>query len=158
NTVAVKGINQSNGPNGVGVYGQSMRDYGVLGYSAGGSASVSGISTNVNIPAFAGGDRVAGGLAASLIGHVLGHRKLVVSDPSYKSGLLKHTDGSHRLVYCVESPESWIEDFGAGTLVNGKADVRLDVDFAAIVEAGQYHVFLSEYDDHNALYVTQRSA
>src|SRR5436309_935940 len=115
-----------------GVYGTSGTGYGVLGYSTGGSASLSGISTNANIAAFAGGNSVAGGLAASFSGLVYVNGRLVVTDPSYKSGLLKHPDGSHRLVYCVESPESWIEDFGKGTLTNGKADVKLDPDLAAV--------------------------
>jgi hypothetical protein len=158
NTNAVIGNNQSVGTGGNGVYGTSAKGYGVLGYTTGGSASVSGISTNANIPAFAGGNAVAGGLAAAFAGTVFVSGKLIVSDPSYKSGLLAHPDGSHRLVYCVESPESWIEDFGTGQLTNGRADIRLDPDFAAVVQLKDYHVFLSEYDGNSGLYVTNRTA
>ena len=43
-----------------------------------------------------------------------------------KSAAVKDATGQHRLVYCVESPESWFEDFGEAKLVAGKADVKLD--------------------------------
>jgi len=56
----------------------------------------------------------------------------------------------------MESPESWFEDFGTGYLKNGQAEVPLDAEFASIVNRDDYHVFLSEYDDNNALYVTNR--
>jgi hypothetical protein len=73
-----------------------------------------------------------------------------------KHGLLKHPDGSHRLLYSMEAPESWAEDFGTGTLANGKADVRLDPDFAAVVETGEYHIFLTPYGSLGALRVGTR--
>jgi hypothetical protein len=157
------GVNGATGVQGMsvssnGVYGTSSTGYGIVGYTTGGSASLSGISTNVNIPAFAGGNSVAGGVAASFGGTVFVNGKLVVSDPSYKSGLLKHPDGSSRLVYCIESPESWIEDFGTGTLVNGKAVVSLDPDFAAVVQTQGYLVFLTETGAHSHLAVTAQTA
>ena len=46
--------------------------------------------------------------------------------------ILQDDDGSHRLVYCVESPESWIEDVGKGTLAGGKAPITLDKDFGEL--------------------------
>ncbi|MHB8645976.1 MAG: hypothetical protein ACYDAR_09345 [Thermomicrobiales bacterium] len=71
---------------------------------------------------------------------------------------MPHHDGSYRLVYCMESPENWFEDFGKVKLVNGAAEVKLDADFAAIVHTDDYHVFLTEYDNNNNLYVTKQSA
>jgi hypothetical protein len=144
--------------NGNGVYGTSGTGYGVLGYSTGGPASLSGISTTANIPAFAGGNSSPSGLAASFAGTVFISGRLVVSDPSYKSGLLAHPDGSHRLVYCVESPESWIEDFGTGQLTNGKAEIRLDPDFAAVVQTGDYRAFPVAEGDCKGLYVASKTA
>jgi hypothetical protein len=143
---------------GNGVYGQSTTGYGVLGYTSGGSASLSGISTNKDIPAFAGGNSIVGGLAATFSGTVFVNGKLIVADPSYKSGMLKHADGSYRLVYCVESPESWIEDFGKGQLTNGKAVVTFDADFAALVQTQDYLVFLTETGGHLHLAVTAQTA
>jgi hypothetical protein len=75
-----------------------------------------------------------------------------------KSAAVPHADGSHRLLYSVESPESWFEDFGEGKLVKGKATVRLAKDFAAVVKTKNYHVFLNAYGDSNGLYVTRRVA
>ncbi|MCA1665869.1 MAG: hypothetical protein LC793_00350 [Thermomicrobia bacterium] len=51
-----------------------------------------------------------------------------------------------------------MEDFGEAQLVNGKAEVRLDAEFAAIIETTGYHVFLTEYGDHTNLFVETRSA
>jgi len=70
-----------------------------------------------------------------------------------KSAAVPHPDGSHRRLYCQESPEPWFEDFGKGRLANGRADVRLDADFAAVVHSDDYHVFLTEYGDSGGLYV-----
>jgi hypothetical protein len=74
-----------------------------------------------------------------------------------KAAAAKHTDGSHRLLYCVESPESQFEDFGEARLVKGRADVRLDRDFAAVADTRHYHVFLTPYGDSNGLYVSNRN-
>jgi hypothetical protein len=75
-----------------------------------------------------------------------------------KSAAVRHHDGSHRKLYSVESPESWFEDFGEATLVDGKARVDLDPDFAALVDSARYHVFLTPYEDCNGLYASARSA
>ena len=58
----------------------------------------------------------------------------------------------------MESPECWFEDFGAGRLLNGEAQIELDPGFASVVAADDYHVFLTEYDDNNGLYVTGRTS
>jgi hypothetical protein len=81
---------------------------------------------------------------------------LVVGDfavTGTKSAVVKHPDGSDRRLYCMESPESWFEDFGIGQLKEGQADVRLDPDFAALVRTDNYHVFLTPYGDSNGLYI-----
>jgi hypothetical protein len=75
-----------------------------------------------------------------------------------KSAAVRHRDGSHRLLYCVESPESWFEDFGEARLVKGRAQVKLEPNFASLVSKEKYHVFVSAYDDSNGLYVSRRSA
>jgi len=68
-----------------------------------------------------------------------------VSPLGNKHGVAPHLDGTHRTFYSVESPECWVEDFGTGTLVGGKAEVALDADFAALVHIDDYHVFLTEH-------------
>jgi hypothetical protein len=74
-----------------------------------------------------------------------------------KSAAVPHPDGSHRLLYCVESPESWFEDFGEAKLVKGKTTVTLDADFAAVAKMDSYHVFVSPYGESNGLCVTRRN-
>jgi hypothetical protein len=66
-------------------------------------------------------------------------------------------DGTHRLLYAMESPESWFEDFGFGQLDNGVVEVRLEEIFQSVTSGDQYHVFLTEYGDDNGLYVTDRT-
>ena len=51
-----------------------------------------------------------------------------------------------------------VEDFGTVQLGDGHAQVQLDPGFASVVAADDYHVFLTEYEDHNGLYVTGRTS
>src|SRR6266540_534737 len=69
-----------------------------------------------------------------------------------------HPDGSHRLLYCQESPEPWFEDFGEAKLVGGKAEVKLDPDFAAVVHSDGYRVFLTAEGDSKGLYMAGKSS
>jgi hypothetical protein len=75
-----------------------------------------------------------------------------------KSAAVRHPDGSHRLLYSMESPECWFEDFGTGKLVRGRAKVKLDRDFTAIVRTGSYHVFLAPEGDSQGLFVSSRNS
>jgi hypothetical protein len=74
-----------------------------------------------------------------------------------KSAAVPHPDGSQRLLYCMESPESWFEDFGEAKLVKGRAAVKIDKDFAGVAKIDAYHVFLSPYGENNGLYVSRRN-
>jgi hypothetical protein len=169
NTTAVSGLNEGTGmgsigvqgqARGIGVYGLSSGSYGIVGITSAG-APFSGITGGANTPgaaAFAGGTSTPGCYAAYFTGPVVVDGSFTVVNPANKHGAIKHPDGTYRLLYSMESPESWIEDFGTGALVNGRADVPLDPDFAAVAQTGDYHVFLTEYDRHSGLYVTTRAA
>jgi hypothetical protein len=74
-----------------------------------------------------------------------------------KSAAVPHPDGSHRQLYCVESPESWFEDFGTGTLIDGKAEIAIEEGFGAVADVENYHVFLTAYDYDNLLHVAKRT-
>jgi hypothetical protein len=151
NATAVYGLNYSSfagpgpGAGGFGVYGLSAKGHGLVGATAAaGAAAVVGATNGV-----------AGAYAATFYGPVvIGGDFTVVG--GVKSAAVPHPDGSHRRLYCVESPESWFEDFGEGHLTNGKADVTLDPDFAAIVRTEHYHVFLTAHADHDGLHVANR--
>jgi len=127
------------GPNGkaAGVYGFSQTGYGGV-FITGQAGS--------NVPwANSGGLRVVG--------------EIVKTQGEY-SEALPHPDGSQRLLYAPLSPESWYEDFGRGELVEGRAEVELDVDFGAVlgIDDGSYHVFLAPEGDTAGLYVSNRNA
>jgi hypothetical protein len=79
---------------------------------------------------------------------------LLVAGP--KMAAVPHRDGTHRGLYCVESPESWFEDFGNGRLVRGKALIKIPRDFAAVVRTSSYHVFITPEADSNGLYVAAK--
>jgi len=170
---AVYGLSTS----GIGVYGNSTggsaagaQPYGVVGTVTGAPGfALYGVSTVAGTVAFAGGTTVVGGIAGQLSGPV----NILTTGPGIpgnlyvqgnqtasgtKSAAVPHPDGSHRLLYCVESPEAWFEDFGRGTLAGGKVDIRLDPDFAAVVDTRVLHVFLTPHDAAHHLAVTTHRA
>ncbi|HLH24214.1 MAG TPA: hypothetical protein VK066_16960 [Chloroflexota bacterium] len=139
--------------NGNAIQGASNGDVGVLGTS---NSSIGGFfSSGTSTGLYATGPGSA--FAARFDGPVQVNGSFTVLGGP-KSAAVPHPDGSHRRLYCMESPESWFEDFGRDQLVNGRARVRLDPDFAAIVQGNQYHVFLTSEGDSNGLYVADRNA
>jgi hypothetical protein len=150
NAIAVYGQNYSTyagaspGAGGFGVYGISAKGHGLVGATAtSGGAAVVGASNGV-----------AGAYAGAFYGSVVVSGGFTVAGGP-KSAAVPHPDGSHRRLYCMESPESWFEDFGKAQLSCGCADVTIDPDFAAVVDLSDYHVFLTEYGDHQGLHVTE---
>ena len=145
----VFGVQGSSDPtNGVGVEGDSESGVGVWGFSRTGIGVRA--STDTSHP-----DRA--GWALLTDGDVLIHGTLFAAPGFPKGAVAKLRDGSHRALYCVESPECWFEDFGRARLVRGKARVRLDRTFAAVVRTGDYHVFLSPEGLSHGLYVSRRT-
>ncbi len=140
--IAVLGMQNSNQLSaGHGVVGLSQTGYGVAAFSA----------SQPSLYAKAGSS-----LAARFDGDVEVHGGFrVFGGP--KSAVVPHRDGSLRQLYCVESPESWFEDFGEALLEGGLCSVALDPDFAALVKTDSYHVFLSPYGPAS-LYVSRRGA
>ena len=152
NTIAIYGLNNSTftgpgpGAGGFGVYGLSAKGHGLVGATAAaGAAAVVGATNGV-----------AGAYAAAFYGRVIVGGDFTVVNGA-KSAAVAHPDGTHRRLYCVESPESWFEDFGSGQLDGGCADIVIDPDFAAMVDLSSYHVFLTQYDAHHVLAVSDRT-
>jgi hypothetical protein len=137
--------------NGNAIQGASNGNVGVLGTSNSsiGGFFASGTATGL----YATGP--ASGFAARFDGPVLVNGNFTAMGGS-KSAAVPHPDGSYRRLYCVESPESWFEDFGRDQLVNGRARVRLDPDFDALVRGDDYDVFLTPYGDTKGLYVSNK--
>ena len=99
----VASVGLAQGTSAIGVYGQTSGSsgYGVLGSAtATGGIGVYGLG-NPWAGVFSGGVFINGALT-------------VVNGA--KSAAVPHPDGSLRRLYCVESPESWFEDFSKGCL------------------------------------------
>jgi hypothetical protein len=152
NTIAIYGVNSSSyagpspGAGGFAIYGLCANGHGLVGATAAtGAAAVVGATNGV-----------AGAYAAAFYGPVSVAGDFTVVAGA-KSAAVPHPDGSHRRLYCMESPESWFEDFGIGRLECGRAEVTIDPDFAAVVDLTESHVFLTERGSHQALAVVAQT-
>ncbi len=67
-------------------------------------------------------------------------------------------NGEPRLLYAVESPEVWFEDFGSAALVNGQAQVTIEALYAETVNLEDYYVYLTPLGDCNGLYIAEKTA
>ena len=134
-----------------GVVGTSNERHGVIGTSNVGSG-VFGFSNNVGVvgqtlnPAgfagfFGGNVRVDGTFTANV-----------------KNSVVPFPDRTHRVLHCMESPEHWFEDFGTAKLKDGRAAVKLDGDFAKVIKATGYHVFITPEGDCRGLYLHGKTA
>ncbi len=141
-----------------GVLGQSGTAYGVLGRTT--ALGYSGLAGTTNTPgtaALAATSTTPSAFAAYFQGFTYVQGDFAVS--GNKSAVVPHPDGTHRLLYCVESPEAWFEDFGEGKIVGGRADVKLDPDFAALVHGDTFLVFVTGSDKNGeGLVVTAKRA
>ena len=141
----------------VGTVGYSTSNTGVWGYT--GSSTGYGVygSTSAGTGVFGYTSNPSGG---GLAGHFLGPT-LVVGDFTVsggaKSAAVPFPDGTQRRMYCMESPESWFEDFGTGSLKTGAGHVSLDAGFGNVVDPSRYHVFITAQGDSNGLYVTNQT-
>src|SRR5262249_21073003 len=74
-----------------------------------------------------------------------------------KSAKVQTASHGERLLYAMESPENWFEDFGSAQLVEGQAIVNLDPIFFETVNTDRkYHVFLTP-NGNCTLYVPQKT-
>jgi hypothetical protein len=141
----------------VGVRGESAAGTGVHGLagSGHGAAGVLGVATVAGTIGFAGVAYAPATDAGYFTGNVSVFGNLGVSGSKF--AVVKGQDGQYRGMYAVESPECWFEDFGTGTLVAGKAEIKLDPLFAQHVHTDSYHVFLSPHDAAHTLTATTRA-
>lgn len=145
---------------GTGVAGSSTSGNGATGSSNSGigimARSESGLgvsaSSRTNIGLFAGTQ--TGAAAAVFEGKVIIAGDLFVT--GNKHAAVPRAGGAHTLLYCLESPESWLEDFGEARLVNGRAQIRIDRGFAQTIDTRSYHVFISTYGAEH-VFVSKRS-
>ena len=75
-----------------------------------------------------------------------------------KNNVVDTKDHGRRLLYALESPENWFEDFGSAKLIAGKSTVAIDPMFAETVNLTEdYHVFLTPLGDC-PLYVSAKTS
>jgi hypothetical protein len=150
-SAAVQGIHYAGGP-------------GVVGFSGTGAGVGGGTGTGIGFGGIAAGPGGIGvaGQAGSASGYagvftgglgVLISGGLTVTDKGYKSAAVRGPSGRLVRLYCMESPESWFEDFGSGQLTNGSATVPIEPGFAGVVKTDDYHVFPVANGDCNGLHV-----
>ncbi len=145
-----------------GVLGVGPRSFGVWGQSDLGVGAVGSSTSGVGVAALGRGSLPAlvayglgGGGAARFVGDVMISGSLTVT--AIKAAAVRHPDGTLRRLHCVEAPEAMFEDMGEAELVDGRAEVKLDPDFAALVDLDGYQVMLTSYAPV-ALYVSRRDA
>jgi len=145
-----------------GLYGTSSTTYGIIGNTtAAGYSGLTGVTSTPGVAALAAASTTTAAYAAYFTGTTVVQGDFyVVKNPDGTGGgkfaAVAHADGSYRGVYCTESPEPWFEDFGEGKVVNGRVDVPLDPEFAALIHTDTYHVFLTAHSDQH-LHVPQRT-
>ena len=165
--IAVRG----NGGSGVGVFGGSSSNIGVYADSGSSTAvyatstrtavwgrsvagtGVFGQSTDRGVGVY--GASAAPGWAGYFEGNVYVTGRVVQAGAAASAATA--ADGSTRAVYSVDSAEPLVEDVGEAKLTGGRAEVKLDPDFAALVTSDTYMVFLTEEGDHNALFVEKKT-
>ena len=142
---------------GVGVAGISANNIGVLGdASAAGTGAFGRTVNGIGVAAQATG----AGFAAVCFGNVVVNGTFTVGAGFAKSGAVRFPDGTVRRLYSTEAPESWLEDYGEGKIVDGKANVPIPADFLNAVNLkARYHVFVTPHaPEVGALAVTARES
>jgi hypothetical protein len=168
---AVQGVNSGNGPNGGGPAVVGFSPFGTgVGGGSGSGIGFGGISTSG--PGVSGqsttGPAIVGLVTGASNGtNYAGHFKggagvlvegtFTVMPPGGKSAAVRGPSGSLVRLYCMESPESWFEDFGKGQLSSGSATVQLEPGFAGVVKTDEYHVFLTPHGETNGLHVANHT-
>jgi hypothetical protein len=161
-----RGLLAIGSPGNVGLRGHSPNSFGIIGTTDSGNgitavAALNGVGLRAESSGSSGKALVSinstGGVdgAGSFSGNVFIDGAFSVT--GIKSAVVPNADGWARRVYCVEGTEPVFEDFGEASLVNGRAHVRLDAEFAGLVRGDSYYVFLTEYGDNNRLFVANRT-
>jgi hypothetical protein len=136
-----------------GIWGTSRDHNGVLGTSTNLAGVVGCSQTQIGVYGETGATdgNYAGYFKGNLF--VSGH---IATGTGIMDSIVPFSDGSRRLMHCMESPEHWFEDFGAAKLKRGRAVVKLDADFAKTIRTSDYRVFLTPEGDCGGLYIKSK--
>jgi len=137
----IRGVDGRAQGTGVGVFGSCDAGVGTQGST----------DTGVGVLGVAGTKGVAG----RFVGRTVVEGSLEVSGGS-PSALVNSSDGQSRRLYAAGSPQRLVEVFGEAKIVRGRATVKLDADFDALVAGKSYQVVLTEYGNLGGVYVAKR--
>jgi hypothetical protein len=118
-----------------------------VGVYAHGGGSMRGFNFSTDYGIYARGGEYAGYFVGDL------------AATGVKSAAVK-IDDEYKMLYCVESPEVWFEDFGSAQLSNGRALINLDPTFlkAVIIDSNNpMKVFVQLNGECNGVYVKKES-
>jgi hypothetical protein len=135
-----------------GVDGRAQaKGIGVFGSCAAGTGTQGTTDTGVGVLGVAG----ANGIAGRFVGRTVIEGTLEVSGGA-PSTVVKASDGSSHRLYPTASPQRLVEAFGEAKLVRGRAVVKLNADFDALVTGKRYQIVLTEYGNLGGVYVAKR--
>jgi len=166
---AIRGVTTATTGAAIGVLGQTSAGTGYAMYAHNSASSGLGVATFA-ISDSAGGVGVIG-LSTATTGPGVGvfgstssasgfgvYYSSGLAGTGTKSAVVNTQDHGWRLLYAVESPQNWFEDFGQATLAAGEAVVPIEPIFAQTVNLDlPYHVFLTPRGDCG-LYVAEQTA
>jgi hypothetical protein len=140
---------------GYGVAGISVDSAGVCARSSSASSyALVATSTTGLAGLFQGTVRVQGNL---VIEGTLSSAAPAAATLSAAGAPAAPADSTPRPMYYMESPQGWIEDFGEGRLLDGRATVPLPPALSQTADTARYHVFLTPHDiETETLAVTAR--
>mgnify|MGYP001159203004 CR=1 FL=1 len=130
------------------------------GAFTGDSIGVYGYATKLGNGTFGGYFRNGGSTAYAYVGGRYDNTDYKINGTGTVSTIVKNTAGERVNLYCPEAPEIYFQDYGEGQLVNGKAHIELDPDFAINVTINEKHplrVFIQLEDDCQGVYVTNKT-
>ncbi|MCC6179034.1 MAG: hypothetical protein IT305_27305 [Chloroflexi bacterium] len=124
----------------------------VYGEATGGGTGVRGVATGTgSVGVYGSGQQFAGSFDGNM--QVRGNFEATGT----KSAIIPVGPDEAVRLYCMESPESYFEDFGRSTLdSNGEAWVKIDPQFARVVNLDGYFAFVTPEGDCHGLFVARR--
>jgi hypothetical protein len=145
------GVNASAVYDGIDAYSSALNG----GYFNGGYQGVYAVgSTSTAFPLYAVNSYTGGFMEVDNLGDVYASGSMI-------GGAMKvhHGGGIQQVAtYSTESAQSTLEDVGTGQMIGGRGTVRIDPTFGSMIDAANYHVFLTAKGDNRGLYIATESA
>jgi hypothetical protein len=159
----VSGFSTSDAANGVygsssegtGVYGASGSGFGIVAQTGGRFAALVSRAVSGETPILEA-ENTANGVSCNIDNYA----DLTCSGTVTGSVLQtrhRSSNGRHVLTYASESATATIEDVGTARMSGGIANVRIDPDFASVMDGKWYYVFLTPLGDTSGLYVSMKT-